>query len=136
MPDPAASPLQVRSALLADYAKVEKSGLLSIVGGGVDAFHPLTIPARMNLAIVLQLTKPPAEEIHGNVTVEVRRPSGDSALTINGEFAATEGRLVNTTFSVSLLIDTLGDWVVSVSFGAGAPYVELPFEVALSRSSE
>ncbi len=135
MPGTPSSSLTIRSALLADYAKVEKSGLLSIIGGGITAIHLTSVPNLIGLAVVTQLL--PAEEVAGTITVEVRRPTGDPALTINGEYSFTAvDKLVNSAFNVSLLIDALGEWVVSVAFGEGRPAVDLPFEVTAGVAPE
>jgi hypothetical protein len=135
MSDAPARSLHIRSALLADYAKVERSGLLSIIGGGITEVSPASLPIPLSLAVVVQVV--PTEEVAGALTLEVRRPTGDSALTINGEFAlvATE-KLVNTAFNLNLLIDAAGEWVVSVSFGDGQPTVELPFTVTHGQAPE
>lgn len=132
MPATPVSSLRIRSALLADYAKVERSGLLSIVGGGITEVHLTSVPNLLGLAVVTQLL--PAEEIAGTITVEVRRPTGDSALTINGEYSlAAADRLVNHAFNLNLLIDALGEWMVSIAFGDGQPAVDLPFNVAAGQ---
>jgi hypothetical protein len=135
MPATPASSLQIRSALLADYAKVERSGLLSIIGGGITQVHLASIPNLLSLAVVTQLL--PVGEAVGTITVEVRRPTGDSALTITGEYSLVAvDKLVNNAFNLNLLIDALGEWVVSIAFGDGQPTVDLPFEVTAGRAPE
>lgn len=128
------SPVRVRTALLADFAKVEQSGLFSIVGGGISAISVGILPSQLTLAVVVQLAS--EQNYAGAVTLEVRRPTHDSALTINGEFSVETGRLANIALNLSLLIDTPGEWVVMVTFGDGRPSVRLPFSVALSQAPE
>jgi hypothetical protein len=135
MPDAPARTLHIRSALLADYAKVERSGLLSIVGGGIADVHPTSLPTQLSLAVVAQLL--PVEAIAGVLTLEVRRPTAESALTINGEFTLPiAGKLVNVALNLNLLVDTPGEWVVHFAFGDGQPTVELPFNVVLGQAPE
>lgn len=135
MPDAPARPLQIRSALLAEYAKVERSGLLTIVGGGVTQVHPSSIPNALNLAVVTQLL--PAEQVAGTLILEVRRPTGDTALTINGEYSlVAANKPVNTAFNLNLLIDAPGEWLVSVTFGDDHPTIELPFTVTPGQPPE
>jgi hypothetical protein len=134
MPEAPASPIHIRSALLADFAKVEQSGLLSVVGGGISDVRLPVVPGQLNLAVVIQLQ--PDATVTGVLTLEVRRPSRDSAFTITGEFSLVMGKLANLALNLSMLIDTLGEWTVFVSLGDGQPTVELPLAVALSSSPE
>lgn len=130
-----ASSLRIRSAFLADYAKVEQSGLLSIIGGGITAVHLPSVPNLLGLAVVIQLL--PTGNVAGTITVEVRRPSGDSALTINGRYTLdAAARLVNNAVNVNLVIDTPGEWIVSVEFGGDELTVDLPFTVTTGPAPE
>jgi hypothetical protein len=109
--------------------------LLSIIGGGIAEVHPTSLPTQLSLAVVAQLL--PVEAVAGVLTLEVRRPTGDSALTINGELALPAAdKLVNVALNLSLLVDTPGEWIVHLAFGDGQPTVELPLTVVPGQTPE
>jgi len=126
----------IRTAMLADFAKVEKSGLITIVGGGITKFGAATLPAPFNFYVVLQLTNDAAIPVQRALAVEIRRPAGDSALTINGELGLHPGHdLINIGLSLGTIVDMVGRWVVSVQVGEDEASTELGFIAELNPTA-
>ncbi len=77
--------LAIRTAFLADYAKVEPTGLFSVIGGGITRFGTQGLPAPFTFAVVRQVSTAADELINTRLNLAVIRPTGDLAITISRE---------------------------------------------------
>ncbi|MGB6164108.1 MAG: hypothetical protein WCF33_24680 [Pseudonocardiaceae bacterium] len=129
--------LAVRTAFLADYAKVEPTGLFSVIGGGITRFRAQGLPASFTFAVVLQVSTAADELINTPFNLAVIRPAGDPAITISGEVGITPSpdALSNMAFNISTIIDVEGPWRVRLGLGEDRPGVDLVFTVELTPSS-
>lgn len=129
--------LAIRTAFLADYAKVEPTGLFSVIGGGITRFSALGLPAPFTFAVVLQVSTAADELINTPVNLAVIRPAGDPAITISGQVGIMPrpDALSNIAFNVSTIIDVEGPWRVHLGLGRDRPSVDLVFTVELTPPS-
>ncbi len=129
--------LAIRTAFLADYAKVEPTGLFSVIGGGITRFRTQGLPAPFTFAVVLQVSTAVDELISTSLNLAVIRPAGDPAITISGEVSITPNpdALSNMAFNVSAIIDVEGPWRVHLGLGENGPSVDLVFNVELTPPS-
>lgn len=129
--------LAIRTAFLADYAKVEPTGLFSVIGGGITRFGTQGLPAPFTFAVVLQVSTAADELINTRLNLAVIRPTGDLAITISGEVGImpSPDALSNIAFNVSTIIDVEGPWRVHLGLGEDGPSVDLVFSVELTPPS-
>jgi hypothetical protein len=126
----------IRTAFLADYAKIEPTGLFSVIGGGITRFTTQALPAPFIFAIVLQITTVADQLVDTPFNLAVIRPAGDPAITIRGEVRIEpSGALSNMAFNVSTIIDVEGPWRVHLGLGEDGPSIDLVFNVELVPSS-
>lgn len=130
--------LAIRTAFLADYAKVEPTGLFSVIGGGITHFRTQGLPARFTFAVVLQVHTATDELINTSLNLAVIRPAGDPAITISGEVGITPSpdALSSIAFNGSTIVDVEGPWRVHVGLGEDDPSVDLVFNVELTPPSD
>lgn len=129
--------LAIRTAFLADYAKVEPTGLFSVIGGGITRFRAQGLPAPFAFAVVLQVSTAADELINTPVNLAVIRPAGELAMTIRGAVGITPSpdALSNIAFNISTIIDVEGPWHVHLGLGEDGPSVDLVFNVELTPPS-
>jgi hypothetical protein len=129
--------LAIRTAFLADYAKVEPTGLFSVIGGGITRFKTQGLPAPFAFAVVLQISTAADKSINTPLNLAVRRPAGDPAFTISGAVNITPNPddLNNTAFNIATIIDVDGPWHVHLGLGEDGPSVDLVFNVELTPPS-
>lgn len=122
-------------ALLAEYARIDQAGLLTVVGGGFDRINA-SGPTVHQLFVVVRVLLPEGET---NVPfdVQVHTPESESAVTIAGLAARAPGAepidgVTNFTaaLGMGLMLPAAGRYTVQVTLN-GKVVRELPFIIAM-----
>lgn len=66
---------RLQYALLAEYARVDAAGLLTVVGAGFDHVGVQSLPAYQSMGLALRLLLPEGQE-QANVGIGLRPPEG------------------------------------------------------------
>lgn len=128
------SSIVLHSAMLAEYAKVDASGLFQIVSGGIGNFSTNSLPALLSLGIAIETSNLSDVAITVPLLIQVSRPDGSGVVRVAGQMeleAAVEHS--NMAMNLPVEMNVEGRWTVSVSFGEGDPTAELGFNVSLTQ---
>lgn len=124
-------------ALLADYARVDAAGLLTVVGGSFDRVTSPNEVATHQVHVVLRVFLEEADEEPVPIDVRVVAPDqqyeiGLSTTAQRNPAAKPIDGLTTATLTVGLLapLPTSGRYIVRILL-AGEPVKELPFIVEL-----
>lgn len=80
-------PAQLDFALVAQFAKLEPGGLLTVVGATVDGIGTEEVPTQAALTVVVRILVGQEERSAAvPVALSFRGPSGDSLITLSTEF--------------------------------------------------
>jgi hypothetical protein len=139
------SEVKVTLALLARYAEVAPdSGLLNIVGGGIDVFGVARLPVRFPMAFALQFRYPQEES---DVPREITFATRDPRLEIVGqpttfevtprlsEYHAEGWRgIFAVTGRIDLIVESTGTHSIGIQID-GMERGDIPFQVFLVDSN-
>jgi hypothetical protein len=121
-------------ALLAEYARVDAAGLLTVVGGSFDRVQAGNSTAAQQLFVALRVLLDESEQ-PSDFEITVRPPSGQFSIGISGQAAPNAAAVpVDGTVAVVITVGVLvplpevGRYVVSVTL-AGREQRELGFIV-------
>jgi hypothetical protein len=124
-------------ALLADYARIDSAGLVTIVGGSFDRVQATSTGGAQQTYVVMRVLLDEAEET-ASFEVSVEPPTKTYALQLAGTAARNpaampvDGR-VGVTLTIGLMVPIVaaGRYVARVSL-EGQPVQDLPFVVDIA----
>lgn len=124
-------------ALLAEYARIDPAGLVTIVGGSFDRVQVTSTSGGQQTYVVMRVLLDESEET-ASFEVSVEPPNKAYALRLAGTAArnpaaAPVDGLVGVTVTIGLMVPIVaaGRYVARVSL-AGRPVQDLPFVVDIA----
>ncbi|MET7287577.1 hypothetical protein [Streptomyces sp. NPDC005573] len=128
---------RLQYVVLAEYARVDAGGLLTIAGAGFDRISVNTLPSQIPLACAMRVLLPESEK-DARLSVALRPPSGvglrmESVLTPPAEAKPHDG-VVGVAFAATfgLPVSSTGTYVFEVSVN-DAPAERISFEVEVPQ---
>lgn len=126
-------------ALLAEYARIDPAGLVTIVGGSFDRVQATRTSGAQQTYVVMRVLLDESEEA-ASFEVSIEPPGKNYTLQVAGTAARNpaavpvDGR-VSVTLAIGLMVPIVaaGRYVARVSL-EGKPVQDLPFVVDLARN--